>query len=81
MESVNGAAEEMLFAGLPRYTHRQTQINGAPVDPDQPALTFEAFVAEVLAFSTNSSVLGHGPTRRCCSCVSATAASRRGLPV
>ena len=50
VESINGAAEEMLFAGLPRYTHRQTQINGAPVDPDQPALTFEAFVAEVLAW-------------------------------
>ena len=50
VESINGAVEEMLFAGLPRYTHRQTQINGAPVDPDQPALTFEAFVAEVLAW-------------------------------
>ena len=25
MESINGAVEEMLFAGLPRYTHRQTQ--------------------------------------------------------
>ncbi|WP_431972599.1 Mu transposase C-terminal domain-containing protein [Nocardia sp. bgisy134] len=50
VEAVNRAAEEMLFARLPRYTHRQTQINGAPVDPDQPALTFEAFVAEVLAW-------------------------------
>ncbi|WP_329408013.1 hypothetical protein OG563_37880 [Nocardia vinacea] len=50
VEMINGAAEEMLFAQLPRYTHRQTQISGAPVDPDQPALTFEAFVAEVLAW-------------------------------
>ncbi|MGW4126137.1 Mu transposase C-terminal domain-containing protein [Nocardia sp. NPDC004711] len=48
VEMVNGAVEEMLFARLPCYTHRQTQLNGAPVDPDQPALTFEAFVAEVL---------------------------------
>lgn len=50
VETINGAAEDMLFAQLPRYTHRQTQINGAPVDPEQPALRFEAFVAEVLAW-------------------------------
>jgi putative transposase len=40
----------MLFAGMPRYTHRQTQVNGVPVDPDQPALTFEAFTAELLGW-------------------------------
>jgi putative transposase len=39
-----------VFAGLPRYTHRQTQISGAPVDPDQPPLSFEAFTAEVPAW-------------------------------
>nr|WP_258081619.1 Mu transposase C-terminal domain-containing protein [Nocardia nova] len=50
VEMVNGAVEQMLFAQLPRYTHRQTQTSGAPVDPDQPALTFEAFVNEVLAW-------------------------------
>ena len=50
VETINGAVERILFVGLPRYTHRQTGINGAPVDPDQPALTFEAFVAEVLAW-------------------------------
>lgn len=50
VETINGAVERMLFAGLPRYTHRQTQMNGAPVDPTQPALTFEAFTAELLAW-------------------------------
>lgn len=33
VETVNGAAERMLFAGLPRYTHRQRQVSGVPVDP------------------------------------------------
>ncbi|CDZ90248.1 transposase [Rhodococcus ruber] len=50
VETINGAAEKMLFAGLPRYTHRQTHVSGAPVDPDQPPLSFEAFTAEVLAW-------------------------------
>ncbi|MEV6322719.1 Mu transposase C-terminal domain-containing protein [Nocardia sp. NPDC051787] len=50
VETVNGAVDRMLFAGLPRYTHRQTQASGALVDPDQPALTFAAFVAELLAW-------------------------------
>lgn len=50
VETINGAAEKMLFAALPRYTHRQKQISGAPVDPDQPALSFEAFTTEVLAW-------------------------------
>ncbi|UTT51074.1 MULTISPECIES: Mu transposase C-terminal domain-containing protein [Rhodococcus] len=50
VETINGAAEKLLFAALPRYTHRQKQINGAPVDPDQPPLSFEAFTAEVLAW-------------------------------
>ena len=50
VEMVNGAVEQMLFAGLPRYTHRQTEANGRPVDPDQPALTFTAFVAELLGW-------------------------------
>jgi putative transposase len=50
VETVNGAVERMLFAGLPRYTHAQTLASGAPVDPDAPALAFAAFVAEVLAW-------------------------------
>ncbi|WP_342215364.1 transposase [Nocardia cyriacigeorgica] len=50
VEMVNGAVKKMLFAGMPRYTHRQTQVNGVPVDPDQPALTFEAFTAELLGW-------------------------------
>ena len=51
VETLNGAAEEMLFAALPRYTHAQTLRNGRPADPDQPALPFEAFVAELLAWT------------------------------
>jgi len=50
VETINGAAERMLFAALPRYTHRQTQVSGAPIDPDQPPLSFEAFTAEVLGW-------------------------------
>lgn len=50
VETINGAAERILFAGLPRYTHCQAQINGALVDPDQPALTFDAFVCEVVTW-------------------------------
>ena len=50
VETVNGAVERMLFAGLPRYTHAQTLASGALADPDAPALTFAAFVAEVLAW-------------------------------
>ncbi|WP_445944910.1 Mu transposase C-terminal domain-containing protein [Rhodococcus sp. M8-35] len=50
VETINGAAERMLFAGLPRYTHRQTRVSGGPVDPDQPPLSFEAFTAEVLSW-------------------------------
>ena len=50
VETVNGAAERMLFAGLPRYTHRQRQVSGVPVDPGQPPLSFEAFVEEVLGW-------------------------------
>ena len=46
---MNGASERMFAAGLPRYTHAQRQANGQPVDPDAPALRFEAFVAELLA--------------------------------
>lgn len=50
VETINGAAEKMLFAALPRYTHRQKQINGAVVDPAQPPMSFEAFTAEVLTW-------------------------------
>lgn len=50
VETVNGAVERMLFAGLPRYTHAQTLASGALADPGAPALTFAAFVAEVLAW-------------------------------
>lgn len=49
IETINGAMERMLVAEMPRYTHAQTGINGARVDPDAPALPFEAFVAELLA--------------------------------
>lgn len=48
VETLNRAAEAMFFAGMPRYTHAQRMANGRPVDPDAPALSFEAFVAELL---------------------------------
>ena len=50
VEGLNGAAEAMHFAGLPRYTHAPVFANGAPADPDQPGLTFEAFVAATLSW-------------------------------
>ncbi|MGY5230130.1 Mu transposase C-terminal domain-containing protein [Nocardia asiatica] len=50
VEGLNGAVEEMLFAEMPRYTHAPTGMDRAPVDPDAPALTFPAFVAELLGF-------------------------------
>ncbi len=49
VETVNGAAGQMFCAGLPRYSGAQRLANGCPVDPDAPALTFEAFVGELLA--------------------------------
>jgi hypothetical protein len=50
VETVNGASERMFVAGLPRYTHAQRLGDGRMVDPDAPALTFEAFVGELLAW-------------------------------
>ncbi|MGW5922284.1 Mu transposase C-terminal domain-containing protein [Nocardia fluminea] len=50
VERINGAVETMLLSGLPRYTHRQRLHNGGLVDPDQPGLSFSAFVGEVLAW-------------------------------
>lgn len=50
VETVNGASERMFVAGLPRYTKGPRLANGRPVDPDAPALTFEAFVTELLAW-------------------------------
>ena len=50
VETVNGAAGRMFFAGLPRYTGAQTLANGRSIDPDAPALTFEAFVTELLGW-------------------------------
>ncbi|MEV4752651.1 transposase [Streptosporangium sp. NPDC049248] len=48
VEAINGAAEEMLFVSLPRYTRRPKLINNKVIDPDQPPLTFEAFVNQLL---------------------------------
>lgn len=50
VEALNGAAEKMFFAGLPRHTHRQRLINGKHIDPDQPPLPFDAFVDRLLAW-------------------------------
>ncbi|MFE5844284.1 Mu transposase C-terminal domain-containing protein [Streptomyces niveus] len=47
VEAVNGAVKLTLFAGMPGYTHAPTLRGGKPVDPDQPPLHFEAFVAKV----------------------------------
>jgi putative transposase len=49
-EALNDAVEEMHFAVLPRYSHRQKLTGGSPADPDAPALTFAAFVAGLLAW-------------------------------
>jgi len=48
IEELNLHAEKDLFARLLRYTHRQKTVNNKPVDPHQPAMTFTAFVEEVL---------------------------------
>ncbi|MBT2530134.1 transposase [Streptomyces sp. ISL-99] len=45
VEAVNGAIKKTLFAGMPGYTHAPTFQGGKPVDPGQPLLHFEAFVA------------------------------------
>jgi putative transposase len=50
VETLNGAVETMFFAGLPRYTHAPTLLNGARADPHQPGFSFEAFVAELLSW-------------------------------
>ncbi|MEU0156403.1 transposase family protein [Micromonospora fulviviridis] len=50
VETLNGAAQSMFFAGLPRYTHAPRLADRRPADPDAPALRFEAFVAELLAW-------------------------------
>ncbi|MEU4472384.1 Mu transposase C-terminal domain-containing protein [Micromonospora sp. NPDC023888] len=48
VETLNGAAKAMFFAGLPRYTAAPTLTNRRVADPDAPALTFEAFVVALL---------------------------------
>ncbi|MEV5676464.1 transposase family protein [Streptomyces sp. NPDC052179] len=50
VEALNDAAEEMHFAVLPRYTHRQKLTGGRPADPDAPALTFASFVSGLLGW-------------------------------
>lgn len=47
IEAVNGAIKQQRFAQLPGYTEPPTLANGKPADRDAPALSFEAFVAEV----------------------------------
>jgi putative transposase len=48
VEALNGAVEEMHFAVLPRYTHRQRLATKREADPDAPALTYPAFVSGLL---------------------------------
>lgn len=50
IETLNGAVKTMFFAGLPRYTEAPRPANGKPADPDAPALRYEAFVDELLAW-------------------------------
>jgi putative transposase len=50
VEALNRAVKTMLFAGLPRFTEGPQLAGGKPADPDAPALRFEAFVAELLAW-------------------------------
>ncbi len=50
IETLNGAAKTMFFAGLPRYTEAPRLANGQPADPHAPALRYEAFVDELLAW-------------------------------
>ncbi|MCC3773034.1 DDE-type integrase/transposase/recombinase, partial [Streptomyces sp. UNOC14_S4] len=47
VEAVNGAVKDTLFAGMPGYTEAPTLLGGKPVDPSQPLIHFEAFVAKV----------------------------------
>ncbi|WP_234309380.1 Mu transposase C-terminal domain-containing protein [Streptomyces sp. NRRL F-5193] len=44
IEALNDSVEEMLFVSMPRYTSQQKLTGGRTADPDEPALTFEAFV-------------------------------------
>jgi len=58
----------MFFAGLPRYTGAQKLANGRPVDPDAPALTFDANTGEHLGAATladQASSEQIGELRRC----------------
>lgn len=48
VEELNGAVERMFFNALPRYVHRAALPGGKPIDPDEPALTFEGFVGLLL---------------------------------
>nr|WP_051774433.1 Mu transposase C-terminal domain-containing protein [Streptomyces sp. NRRL S-237] len=48
IEALNDAVERMRFVSMPRYVHQQPLIGGRTSDPDEPALTFEAFVELLL---------------------------------
>jgi putative transposase len=50
VETLNRAVKSMFFAGLPRYTAAPRLANGKPADPDAPALRYEEFVEQLLAW-------------------------------
>lgn len=50
VETLNNAVRSMFFAGLPRYTAAPRLANRKPADPAAPALRYEAFVDELLAW-------------------------------
>lgn len=52
VEAANGAIKDTLFADMPGYTEAPTLPGGKPIDPDQPLIHFEAFVALVLDWIT-----------------------------
>ncbi|MGN9846541.1 Mu transposase C-terminal domain-containing protein [Nonomuraea sp. H19] len=47
VENLNGSAEKMFFCSLPRYTHAPKQLNGKPMEPEQPPLTIKEFVTKL----------------------------------
>ena len=50
VEGLNRSAERMFFAELPRYTHAPVLANRKYADPDQPAITWEAFMLRLFAW-------------------------------
>jgi putative transposase len=50
VENLNSCVKKMLFATMPHYSETPTRLNGKPYADAGPAVTFEAFVADLLAW-------------------------------